>query len=229
MASGCMKLRVGSQVEEGQVYFVALGNPGANHSRSRDELDDAGLNTAVYQSVDHCVADLRPQQPGCIVVELPREAAHLEQAVDRLLEQASVPVLIVHGASTVPVAVSWMKKGARDFLAKPANGGDLVGRVRRLLDQDGLCCSYRNHRHGVLERMKRLTPRERQVMDLVVSGLPNKQIASRIGVSIKTVEVHRSRVMGKMDAGSLADLVRQHMVAHCRDPLPLEHVSAAPA
>ena len=131
---------------------------------------------------------------------------------DRLFaDRINLPVIIITGHGDVPMAVEAMQKGAVDFIQKPFRDQDLLDRVREALKTDQERREEQQQHAEVEERIARLTNREREVFDLVVTGKPNKVIAYELGVSQRTVEIHRARVMEKMQARSLADLVKMHM------------------
>lgn len=146
---------------------------------------------------------------GCIVLDIRMpgmSGLELQVALRRL--HCAIPIIFVTGHGDIEMAVSALKNGAYDFLTKPFRQQDLLDRIhlalraadqKRVLDQA---------QHAVEERFARLTPREREVFDLVVQGCANKVVAGRLDISQRTVELHRSQVMQKMEAESLADLVR---------------------
>ena len=126
---------------------------------------------------------------------------------------STLPIIFITGHGDVPMAVEAMQKGAVDFIQKPFRDQELLDRIGEAMKQDQERRSAREERAEVQNRIDKLTNRERQVLDLVVTGKPNKVIAYELGVSQRTVEIHRARVMEKMEAKSLADLVRMHMAA----------------
>jgi RNA polymerase sigma factor (sigma-70 family) len=119
-----------------------------------------------------------------------------------------IPIIFITGHGDIPTTVKAMKAGAVDFLAKPFAGKDLLDAIQRAVAKDTRDLGTEARDDEVRSRVKRLTPRERQVLALVVTGMLNKQIASELGIGEKTVKVHRARVMEKMQAGSVAALVR---------------------
>jgi len=147
--------------------------------------------------------------PGCLLLDvrmpgmsgLDLQAALREKRID-------LPVIIITAYADVPMAVRAMHQGAVDFLEKPFNEEQLLSCIRRALARDSELQRGREHSQRIKDRLARLTPREREVMALVVRGLLNKQIAGELNLSMKTVEQHRSRVMEKMEADGLATLVR---------------------
>lgn len=124
-----------------------------------------------------------------------------------------LPVILMTGHGDVPMAVEAMQRGAFDFLQKPFRDDDLAERIRRALARDRRLRSQIGEKDQIRARLERLTPRERQVLRLVTDGKPNKVMAAELGVSQRTVEIHRAHVMRKMGASSLAQLVRMTLIA----------------
>jgi two-component system response regulator FixJ len=124
------------------------------------------------------------------------------------LRGAVIPVIFITGHGDVPMAVEAMQQGAFDFLQKPFRDQDLIDRIQRALEKDRANRAELGKHSGLRERHQALTPREREVLALVMSGKANKVMAADLGLSQRTVEVHRARVMEKMGASSLAHLVR---------------------
>ncbi len=122
--------------------------------------------------------------------------------------QIHIPVIIITGHGDVPMAVRAMKAGAVDFIEKPFNDELLLESIRKALAADEKQRGLQSQRAGIASRLAHLTPREHEVMEMVTEGRSNKEIALDLGVSAKTVEAHRARVMEKMEAASLAELVR---------------------
>jgi RNA polymerase sigma factor (sigma-70 family) len=126
---------------------------------------------------------------------------------------STLPVIFITGHGDVPMAVAAVKKGAIDFIEKPFNDHDLLDLIDRALRQQEALLETTLQRTSAQARMAALTPREREVMDMVVTGKLNKTIADQLGISIKTVEAHRAKVMEKMQAKSLADLIQMTLGA----------------
>ena len=148
-------------------------------------------------------------RPGCLVVDLRMpEMGGLELQNELAARHIRLPIIMISGHADVGSAVRALKAGALDFLQKPVARGELLDRVQEALALDAKARRTEAERLRVEGCVARLTPRERQVMDLVVAGKTNKIIASELGLCEKTVEVHRARVMTKMEADSLAHLVR---------------------
>jgi RNA polymerase sigma factor (sigma-70 family) len=119
-----------------------------------------------------------------------------------------LPIVFVSGHGNIPMSVQAMKKGAQDFLTKPFDEEELIAAIKRALERDIEQTHERSAKREIQQRLDTLTPRERQVLSLVVTGMLNKQVAGEIGTTEKTVKVHRARAMRKMKAGSLAEAVR---------------------
>ena len=168
-----------------------------------------GLRVESFDSAAEFLEDFDPQQPGCVILDIRMPGMSGLELQEHLNEmKASIPIVFVTGHGDVPMAVKAMKAGAVDFIQKPFRDQELIDRVHSALDEDREKREESAARGKINDRIKALTSREFEVMGLVVEGKPNKQIASDLGLSPRTVEIHRARVMQKMRAGSLADLVR---------------------
>jgi two-component system, LuxR family, response regulator FixJ len=171
-----------------------------------------GLNAVIMGSAQEFLAGYDPMQPGCLIldVRMPRMSGlELQQQLN--LRGAVIPVIFITGHGDIPMAVEAMQQGAFDFLQKPFRDQDLIDRVQRALDSDRKNRVELSQRARIRERRDSLTPREREVLALVTSGKANKVMAADLGLSQRTVEIHRASVMEKMDASSLAQLVRMMM------------------
>ncbi len=168
-----------------------------------------GLPASIANSAQEFLASYDPSQSGCLVLDVRMpgmSGIELQQQLN--LRGAVIPVIFITGHGDIPMAVEAMQQGAFDFLQKPFRDQDLIDRIQRALEKDRISREELTQRSRILERRETLTPREREVLDLVTSGKPNKIIASDLGLSQRTVEIHRARVMEKMGASSLAQLVR---------------------
>jgi FixJ family two-component response regulator len=156
-----------------------------------------------------------PAMTGCIVLDIRMpgmSGLELQQHLKTL--RCNVPVIFVTGHGDVPMAVEAMHHGAFDFIQKPFRDQELLDRINQALSWNAEHRSDEDRRRAVEQRFATLTPREREVMDCVVRGLANKVIAMDLDVSQRTVEIHRARVMEKMSARSLADLVRMSLLVN---------------
>ncbi len=172
-------------------------------------LKSVGLAPTALGSAREFLDKYDPAQSGCLVLDVRMpEMSGLELQEQLNLQGAVIPVIFITGHGDVPMAVEAMQAGAFDFLQKPFRDQDLIDRIQKALEKDRSNRVALNERSLIRERLESLTPRERQVLTLMSSGKPNKVMAAELGVSQRTVEIHRSRVMEKMAASSLAQLVR---------------------
>jgi FixJ family two-component response regulator len=172
-------------------------------------LRSAGLQVQTFPSAKAFLDFAPPDRPACLVLDLQLPGpSGLELQAALIRAGRDIPIVFVTGHGDVPSSVRAMKSGAVDFLQKPFDGQELLGCVARALSRSREQRAERAERAVLQERSATLTPREREVLGLVVTGRLNKQIAGELGVAEKTVKVHRGRVMAKMQAGSVAELVR---------------------
>jgi two-component system, LuxR family, response regulator FixJ len=167
------------------------------------------LPVQVFAAAQDYLAQYADAQSGCLVVDVRMPGmSGLELQQELTLRGAMVPVIFITGHGDIAMAVQAMQRGAFDFLAKPFRDQDLIDRVRRALQQDAAHRLEFDDHARIRERLESLTRREREVLALVTSGKANKAMAAELGLSQRTIEIHRARVMQKMQAGSLAQLVR---------------------
>ncbi|HZW59159.1 MAG TPA: response regulator transcription factor [Woeseiaceae bacterium] len=177
-------------------------------------MRSVGLRHRIFQSGMEFLEDYTPDIAGCLVLDIRMPGMGGLELQDKLAERGStLPVIFITGFADVPMAVEAMQKGAFDFLEKPFRDQELLDRINDALQVDSTRRAHDEETRRVQAHMGRLTQREREVMDLVVTGKPNKIIAHELDVSQRTVEIHRARVMDKMEARSLADLVRMILAA----------------
>jgi RNA polymerase sigma factor (sigma-70 family) len=147
--------------------------------------------------------------PGCLVLDLKMPGLSGLDVQEALASGSrALPIVFISGHGRIPAAVRAMKAGAVDFLTKPFEDDALLASVETAIQRSVALRADDAEARTLEARLRTLTPREREVLPLVAQGLPNKQIASRLGTSLQTIKVHRARIMAKMQAGSLADLVR---------------------
>jgi FixJ family two-component response regulator len=192
---------------DGVVFIV---DDDASVRRSLAQLiRSVGLESETFATAQAFLERPLPDRPCCVVLDLRLpgpSGLDLQSALQK--RPHPVPIIFISGHSDVPITARAMKGGAIDFLAKPFNNQDLLDAVQRALDLDQHARVEAAERTGIERRIGTLTPRERQVMMLVVRGLLNKQIAAELGAAEKTIKIHRGRMMQKMSAGSVAELVR---------------------
>jgi FixJ family two-component response regulator len=169
----------------------------------------AGFAVRTFDSAAAFLAHDKDAIPSCAVLDVRMPAVDGLGLHARLKDaRRALPVVFITGHGDVPTSVRAMKTGAIDFIEKPFADEDLIAAVRTALDASRGGALAHEERVALEGRVKSLTPREREVFVLVAQGLPNKTIGARLGIAEKTIKVHRGRVMDKMAAGSLADLVR---------------------
>jgi len=172
-------------------------------------IRSVGLDVETFASARAFLERKPADRPACIVldVRLPG-ASGLDLQVSLGRAQDAMPIIFITGHGNVPMSVRAMKKGALDFLQKPFQDQELLDAVQRALNRSRVVRVQESERAAVERRLATLTPREREVLRLVVRGMLNKQIAAELGAAEKTVKVHRGRVMKKMQADSVAEIVR---------------------
>jgi two-component system response regulator FixJ len=177
-------------------------------------LESVGLTVRTYANAADFLREYEPTQPGCLVLDVRMPGmSGLDLQADLVRRGAGLPTIVVTGHAEVPMAVRAVKAGAVDFIEKPFSDQLLLDRVRQALEIDRLEREVRRRREEARRRLETLTAREREVLMLVAAGKANKEIAAELGLSQKTVEVHRSHVMSKMFVDSLAELIRVAILA----------------
>ena len=168
-----------------------------------------GLDSALYPSAQEFLAAYQSAQPGCLVLDIRMPGmSGLELQQQLNLRGAVVPVIFMTGHGDIPMAVEAMQHGAFDFLQKPFRDQDLLDRIQRAIAKDAEQRQSLGEHERIKSHLETLTAREREVLDLLTQGKQNKAIAQDLGVSPRTIEIHRARVMEKMAAQSVAQLVR---------------------
>lgn len=168
-----------------------------------------GLNSLAYDSADAFLADGEPPAFDCMLLDIRMpgtDGLELFRILNR--RHLAYPIIFITGHGDIPLAVAAIKLGAYDFLTKPFQDGELLDRVHAAIEHYHARRKHRLELQQVQERIDACTPREREVMRLLAQGLPNKRIGEELGISPRTVEIHRAHLMEKMAADSLPSLVR---------------------
>jgi FixJ family two-component response regulator len=181
-------------------------------------LTSTGMGVVTCASACDYFRVPRPDLPACLILDVGLPDGSGIELQRQLSAGDHPPIIFLTGACDIPTSVRAIKAGAVDFLTKPCRKADLLAAVETAIAQDCLVRAERMERVRLRQRHSCLTPREREVLPLVVDGLPNKQAAAKLGISETTLQIHRSRVMRKMEAKSLAQLVR--MADKLAVPLP---------
>lgn len=171
-------------------------------------LESLGWRAETFASAADYLAYPKPDLPACLILDVELPDINGLEFQKQLSVADHPPIVFITGHGDIPSSVRAIQGGAVDFLTKPVGADELVAAVRAAIDRDCAQRSVRAERAELSRRLAELTPREREVLPLVVSGLLNKQAAAELGISEITLQIHRSKIMQKMQAASLPDLVR---------------------
>ena len=172
-------------------------------------MKSMGLAATPFPSAREFLDAYHPNSPGCLVLDIRMPGMSGLELQETLNERGAViPVIFITGHGDISMAVEAMRHGAFDFLQKPFRDQELIDRVQRAMLKDQEYRHLLSQKEGIVARLQSLTPREREVLDLLVKGNANKRMAAELGLSQRTVEIHRAHVMEKMGVRSLAQLVR---------------------
>lgn len=178
-------------------------------------IESVDLNVETFESAEEFLAAYKPDRAGCAVLDMRMpEVSGLELQKKLKAKGYTLPLIFITGFGSVPIAVEALKMGAIDFMEKPFSDQALLDKIHHALEIDRQARLKKSLNENVSARVNELTAREKEIMDLVVQGKATKRIAVQLGISPKTVEAHRARVMKKMEADSIADLVRSAMSAN---------------
>ena len=182
-------------------------------------LRAAGYSVEAFPSARSFLEDYHPRRGGCLLLDI-----QMPQMSGLALQQTlnvrgwRIPVIFITGHGTIPLAIAAMKAGAFDFIEKPLREDALVESIERALRWNDKAYEERLERATLQTRAALLTPREREVFELVAAGEPNKAIARHLGISFRTVDLHRAHIIEKLQARSLSDLIRMAMIIMNSDP-----------
>lgn len=176
-------------------------------------LESSGYQVCAYDSAETFLDAYRAEMTGCLVLDVRMPGMSGLELFEELRQRhCTLPVIFITGHGDVPMAVAAVKRGAVDFIEKPFGDRAMLGLIEESLARERDSRQQRQLEAETARRLADLTQREREVLDLIIAGKLNKQIADLLGISIKTVEVHRARVMEKMGASSLAELVQNVII-----------------
>ena len=210
-----------SAVTGSKTVYIVDDDAGVRQALS-SLLRSVGLRVETFGSAHEFLASPRTDSPSCLVldVSLP-DGSGLDVPGELNNLDVPLPIIFITGHGTIPMSVRAMKSGALEFLTKPFRDDDLLGAIDVALERDRVARVDRSGQTEARHRIDRLTPREREVLDLVVTGKMNKQIAAQLGTAEQTVKQHRGRVMRKLEVDSVAELIRvvERASGHAQSPV----------
>jgi RNA polymerase sigma factor (sigma-70 family) len=202
---------MGDYLTDSETVFIVDDDP-AIRIAMQALMDSVNIKHEIFSSADEFLKNELQHRAGCLVLDIRMPGIGGLDLQEELIARGNMmPIIFISGHGDIPMAVAAMQKGAVDFIQKPFRDQELLDCVRLALRTDKQTREKHEYNAKISHLLQKLTDRERDVFDLVVTGKPNKVIGYELGVSQRTVEIHRSRVMEKMQARSLADLVRMHM------------------
>ena len=195
-------------MSENPIVFIVYDDASIRKSLKR-LIGSTGLQTQVFPSASEFLQITLPDQPSCLVLDVKLPDVSGPELQQQLFQQSNpIPIVFITGHGNLPMAVKAMKWGAIDFLSKPYDETDLLAAINSGLDKSRNYLAKSFETNSIDSRLQQLTPREYEIMTYVIGGFLNKQIAYQLGIVEKTVKVHRARVMSKLQANSIAELVR---------------------
>ena len=195
--------------EHGPSLLAILDDDKSVQSALQDLIESGGMSTLCFDSAEQFLDSRARHQASCLIADIAMPGMSGIELQARLkVERCVIPIIFITARGDIPLAVSAMKEGASDFFAKPFEDGAFMAAVERALEKNRNARWRAVEQADLLVRHRSLTPREQEVLPLLVSGLMNKQAAAQLGITEYTVQVHRRHIMRKMRAGSFAALVR---------------------
>jgi two-component system, LuxR family, response regulator FixJ len=206
-AAAAASVAAASDTTAAATVFVVDDNLGVRKSL-RALLESAGLAVETYASGEEFLAAYDPEHPGCLLLDVRlRHGSGLDLQDELRRRKAILPIIVLTGHGDVQTSVRALKAGAFDFLQKPAQPSVLLERIHAAIDFDHQARAVTTDRASVSQRLTHLTPREHEVMELVIAGKRSQEIAAALRVSVRTVEGHRRRVLSKANVSSAAQLI----------------------
>lgn len=201
-------------MEKHQQIVYVVDDDDAVRDSLLELLDSVGITGVGYASARDFLSGFNEASDGCLVLDIRMPGMSGLELQKQLLESnTSLPIIFITGHGDVPMAVDAMKRGAFEFIQKPFRDQDLLDAINSALENSGKEKHSNSERQQTLKRIESLTEREKEVLDWVVNGHPNKVIASELGISQRTVENHRAHVMEKMSVRTTANLIKQVLLA----------------
>ena len=196
-------------MSDGEAMVFVIDDDESMREALKSLIRSVGLRVETFASAQEFLESRRPNVAACLILDVRMPGlSGLDLQRDLVERNIHIPIIFITGHGDIPMSVRAMKAGAVEFLTKPFRDQDLLDAIQQALDRDRLARSHQAEAADLHDRYQSLTPRESEVFGLVVRGLLNKQIALQLGTSEITIKLHRRQVMEKMDAASLADLVR---------------------
>jgi FixJ family two-component response regulator len=212
--------------DEKSMVFIVDDDPSVRSLLSK-LIQSVGLRVEAFASSGEFLSQPPPSGPACLVLDVRMPGLSGLDLQERLAQLGlDIPIIFITGFGNVPQSVRAMKAGAVDFLQKPFENQALLDAVNRALERDRSARLHYGEIHEIEARLATLTPREYEVFVRVAAGLANKQVADELGLSEKTVKIHRSHVMQKMEARTFADLVRMAERTNRKAPRAEERISS---
>ena len=196
-------------IEHSSSLLAILDDDKSVQSALRDLIESAGMSTLCFDSAEQFLDSRARHKAACLIADIRMPGmSGIELQAKLKIERCRIPIIFITGRGDIPLAVTAMKEGASDFFTKPVSGTALLSSVDRALQQNLANRREATERASLVAKYESLTPREREVLPLLASGLLNKQVAFELGITEYTVQFHRGHIMRKMQADSFAGLVR---------------------